>query len=96
MSCYFIANIKIHDAARYEEYLRGFDDVFSSYDAEVVCVDDDPEVLEGGWMHSRVVLIRFRDREEAKRWYKSPGYQALVEHRHAASSANIILAEGRD
>ncbi len=47
MSTYFIAQIKIHDPDEYEKYLDGFDEVFSKYDAEVVLVDDNPELLEG-------------------------------------------------
>ena len=96
MSSYFVAHIIIHDPERYESYLQGFDEVFSSYDGEVICVDDNPEVLEGECAYTRIVMIRFRNRDEARRWYESPEYQRLAEHRHAASSANIVLAKGRD
>jgi uncharacterized protein (DUF1330 family) len=96
VSTYFIAQISIHDPEEYEKYLSGFNEVFSRYDAEVVLVDENPELLEGEWTYSRIVIIRFRNRDEAKRWYGSPEYQRLVQHRYSASKADVILAEGRD
>ena len=93
MSTYFIAQIRIRDPETYEKYLAGFDEIFAGYDAEVVAVDDNPERLEGNWTYTRLVLIRFRDYDEARRWYDSPRYQELVRYRHAASEADIILAE---
>ncbi len=95
MSTYFVAQIKIHDPTEYEKYLEGFDKIFSEYDADVVLVDDDPEVLEGEWLYSRMVLIRFRSRDEARKWYRSPEYQNLAQHRYAASDAIAVFVEGR-
>ncbi len=96
MSCYFIAQISIHDERQYRQYEDGFDDIFAKYDGKVLLVDDSPTVLEGTWPHSRVVLIRFPDEREARRWYDSDEYQMLAMHRRRASQADIILAKGRD
>lgn len=96
MSTYFIAQIKIRNADEYQKYLDGFDEVFSRYKGEVVVVDDSPTVLEGEWRYTRIVLIRFPHRAAAESWYRSPQYQELAKYRHAASSADIIFAEGVD
>ena len=96
VSSYFIARIKIHDPKEYEKYLKGFDGVFSDYDGEMLVVDDNPELLEGEWAHSRIVVIRFPTKEEAKRWYESAEYQELAQHRFTASKADTVLAKGRD
>jgi len=93
MSCYFIAQIKIHDRAEYQKYLDGYDEIFSTYRGIVVAVDEEPLVLEGEWPFDRTVLIRFPDSAEARRWYESPEYMELVRHRHASSKANIVLVE---
>ena len=95
MSSYFIAQITIHDPDGYARYEGDFDGIFEKYDGEVVVVDDAPVVLEGQWTHKRVVVIRFRDEEEARRWYDSPEYQALARIRQRASTSDIILAHGR-
>ncbi len=96
MSCYFIAQLSIHDEDEYRKYLAGFDEVFNRFKGTVVAVDDDPVVLEGDWPHTRTVLVRFPNKEEARRWYDSPAYGELVKHRHRASEGNIVLVEGRD
>ena len=96
MSCYFIANITIRDRKEYKIYEDGFDEIFARYRGKVVVVDDSPAILEGQWPYTRVVVIRFPDEQEARRWYESPEYQALVQHRWKAARANIVLAQGRD
>lgn len=95
MSSYFMAQIKTHDADEYGKYLRGFDEVFARYKGEVIVVDDSPVVIEGEWSYTRVVVIRFPDEDEARRWYDSAEYQSLAQHRFRAASADILLAKGR-
>lgn len=96
MSCYFVARITINDPEEYQRYLAGFDEVFAPYSGNVVAVDEAPRLLEGEWRHSRLVLIRFADEAEARRWYDSPEYRQLVTHRHRAAEADIVLVTGRD
>jgi uncharacterized protein (DUF1330 family) len=96
MSCYFIAQITINDNTEYQKYLDGFDAVFEKYQGKVVMVDENPDVLEGNWAYSRIVMIRFPDKAEARRWYDSEEYQALARYRWNAARADIILAEGRE
>jgi uncharacterized protein (DUF1330 family) len=96
MSCYFVAQISIRDEDEYRKYLDGFDEMFDQFNGTVVAVDSDPVILEGDWPYSRTVLIRFPDKDEARRWYDSPAYRELVKHRHRAAEANIVLVEGRE
>ncbi len=95
MSCYFIARITIHDRETYRKYEEGFDEIFEKYRGLVVCVDEDPVVLEGEWPCSRTVLIRFPDETEAKRWYESSEYRELAAHRHRAAESHIVLVQRR-
>ena len=96
MSCYFIAQITIHDPETYKKYLNGFDEIFENYEGKVIMVDDAPSILEGEWNYTRIVMIRFPDETEARRWYESTEYQHLVRYRWQASDANVILATGRE
>ena len=91
MSCYFIAQINIHDRDEYQKYLDGYDEIFAKYKGIVITADENPEILEGEWPFERTVLIRFPNEDEAMRWYESPEYRELVKHRHRSSEANIIL-----
>jgi uncharacterized protein (DUF1330 family) len=96
MSCYFLAQIIIHNPAEYRKYLDGFDAVFNRHKGTVLAVDDAPVLLEGRRHGRRTVLIRFPDEHEALRWYRSPEYQKLAEHRRAAADSDIVLLSGRD
>lgn len=96
MACYFIAQINIHDQEEYQKYLDGYDEVFGKFQGEVMAVDDDVDVLEGKWPFRRTVVIQFPEKAEARRWYDSAEYRALMKHRRRASHSNIILVDGKD
>ena len=40
-------------------------DVLSRFDGRLLAADESPEVVDGDWPHEKVVLIEFKDREEA-------------------------------
>jgi uncharacterized protein (DUF1330 family) len=96
VSAYIIGLIEIHDRDEYNKYQTGFREIFSKYNGEILVVEETPTVLEGEWPHTRTVVIRFADENEAKRWYGSEQYQALAQYRFRASRANVILAKGRN
>jgi len=54
------------------------------------------EVLEGTWAYPRGVIIRFPDRETAKRWHESTEYGKIKKLRHASATANMIVVDGID
>jgi uncharacterized protein (DUF1330 family) len=95
MSCYFIAQLTIHDRALYAKYEAGFDEIFARYEGKVVAVDDNPVALEGSPSCTRVVVIRFPSEAELRRWYDSPEYQALAALRWRAADGEVLLVHGR-
>jgi uncharacterized protein (DUF1330 family) len=96
MSVFIVAQINIEDRAEYSEYESGFVEIFSKYAGRLLSVDEDPQVLEGSWPHTRTVLIEFPSRDEAMAWYESEEYQALAKHRIASSKGNIVLIKEFD
>jgi uncharacterized protein (DUF1330 family) len=94
VSVYIIGSIAVKDRDEYAKYQEGFLDIFSRYNGEVLAVSDEPQIIEGEWPYTRAVVIRFPDGDEARRWYESPEYQALAQHRWQASTASIIALEG--
>jgi uncharacterized protein (DUF1330 family) len=93
MAVYIIAQINIHDRAEYEKYSAGFLDVFARHSGELLVVSEEPTVVEGEWPYTRTVLIRFPSADEARRWYESPEYQAIAQHRFRAAKTNAVLVE---
>ena len=98
MPAYLIATITVHDPVEYDQYLAGFGPSFASYFAaykgRLLVATDDVEVMEGKWPNLRTIVIEFATMEDAKRWYKSPEYQTLAQHRFRAATSNLVLAHG--
>ncbi len=94
MSVYIVASIAVKDWDEYGKYQDGFLDIFAKYKGELLAVSDEPRVMEGEWPYTRAVVIRFPDEAEARRWYESPEYQKISEHRRRGSKGTIIAFEG--
>ncbi len=94
MTVYLVASIRIHDRERYAQYEAGFIDVFSRFNGKMLAVDDDTNHLEGDHPPDRSVIISFPNEDDALAWYRSDAYQALAQHRFAASDAEITLVRG--
>lgn len=94
MTVYFMAQINIHDRERYAQYEAGFLQILNEHGGALVAVDDAASVVEGAWPYNRTVLLRFDDEAAAMGWYDSDAYQALMQHRQAASAGNIVLVRG--
>ena len=91
MTVYLIAQLQIHDRGQYAPYESGFMEIFAKYDGRILSVDESPNTLEGEWDHTRTVLIEFPSKEAADAWFYSDEYQALAEHRKAASDGSIVM-----
>jgi uncharacterized protein (DUF1330 family) len=68
-------------------------EIFSRYRGELLAVDEAPTVKEGDWSYTCTVLFEFPYAEAFDTWFNSPKYQALAEHRHAASTGSIAVVE---
>ena len=95
MSVYIVAQISIRDRATYAKYASGFREIFAAHGGRILSVDEEPQILEGGWPYTRTVLLEFPSGDQALSWYNSREYQELAQHRHAASDANVVLIQGR-
>jgi len=94
LSVYLIANLQIEDREQYAAYEAGFMAIFEQYQGRLLAVDEAQQVLEGEWPYTRTVLIAFPDEAAARAWYDSPAYQALAEHRRAASVGHLAMVKG--
>jgi uncharacterized protein (DUF1330 family) len=94
MSYYFIAHIKINDMEEYQKYLDKARDVFKKYNGKYISLDNEPEILEGSWDYTKVVLIRFDKKTDFYDWYNSAEYQEILKFRLEAAHCDSILAKG--
>jgi len=93
MSAYFIANIKINDENEYQKYLEKVDSVFEKFNGKYLSVNEKPEILEGKWDYSRLVLIEFPDKDSLKKWYYSSEYQEILKFRLSGAVCDTIVVE---
>lgn len=94
MAAYLIGQIEIHDQEEYGKYTDGILPQFEQFNIEVLVADDNAELIEGEWKTCRTVVLKFESKDELNRWYNSPEYQGIIQHRIKATTSNIISAEG--
>ena len=91
---YVIFTEAIRDRAGYDAYGQKARPTIVQASGRVIIVHDDPEVLEGQWYGSRVVVLEFDTVQAARNWYRSPEYQAVIGERHASADANAVIVGG--
>jgi uncharacterized protein (DUF1330 family) len=94
MTVYAIAQLTIHDRARYQRYAEAFMPVLTRYGGRLLAADEHPEVTEGQWDGDKVVLIAFPDRDTFMTWLTSPEYRQIASDRLAAAGTTGILVRG--
>jgi uncharacterized protein (DUF1330 family) len=95
MAAYFIFRHKVLDSDTLnKEYLPKAIETLAPYEPEVLVVDEDIEVMEGSTEDTRTVVLKFKDKETAKQWYNSPGYQAIVGIRLGVTDGASVLCDG--
>lgn len=94
MPAYIVGQVSVHDLVEYNKYLAGFFEAFAPFEGRVLVASDQVDVIEGEWPKTRTVVLEFPSMDHAKRWYNSPAYQAVAQHRFKAATSNLILTEG--
>jgi uncharacterized protein (DUF1330 family) len=94
VTVYAIAQLTIHDRARYQRYVAAFMPILTRYGGQLLAADDHPEVSEGRWDGDKVVLMAFPDRETFTTWATSPEYQEIRRDRLAAADTIGLLVRG--
>ena len=95
MPAYLIAEHKITDPAKFEEYRSRVAPMIARHGGRYLTKGGSHKILEKGyWRPERVVIIEFPDMVALNGWYNSPEYQPLVALRQAAALDMLITLEG--
>jgi uncharacterized protein (DUF1330 family) len=87
MAAYMIAEHKITDAAKFEEYRTKVGPMIAKHGGDIWLKGGSHKVLENGhWQPDRVVIIEFPDMAALNAWYNSPEYQPLIALRRGSTS----------
>lgn len=90
---YIIARITVTDPTRYAEYVTMASAAIRKHGGTALARGGRFEALEGE-ARPRNVIIEFPSFEEARAYYLSADYQAAVQHRAPAATAELVLVEG--
>jgi uncharacterized protein (DUF1330 family) len=95
VAAYFFFDIReVVDRAAMEEYRRG---VFASVERHggiYRVLGGHVEPFEGAWQPVQPVIIEFPSADQARRWYHSEDYRALLALRRRATRGDAVLLEG--
>ncbi len=94
MPAYMIANIDVHDEARFAEYRELVAPVLASFGGRYLVRAGAVHPLEGEFALKRVVLIEFATLEAAQTFYHSPEYGPLLQLRLASTASQLVIVEG--
>ena len=93
-SAYIIANVRVTDAAQYEDYKKLSTIAIRKHGAEVCVRGGAVEVLEGDWQPERVVVLKFPSLAQARAFNASAEYSLARRARETAAVMRMVLVEG--
>jgi uncharacterized protein (DUF1330 family) len=87
MPAYLIAEHKITDPVKFEEYRVKVGPMMAKHGGRYLTKGGSHKMPEGGhWNPERVVIIEFPDMASLNAWYTSPEYQPLIALRKSCTS----------
>lgn len=94
MSAYIIADITLFAPEKMSEYATLAHQAMTEHGAELLVLGDEIEPLEGDWLPRRMVVLRFEDRDAARRFYGSDTYVRAKASRKGIASFRAVVVDG--
>jgi len=94
MPAYVIIEIKVRDAAKFEEYKKKAPPSIAAYGGKYLVRGGSVETLDGTWAPERIVILEFPSMARAREWYNCEQYAEAIQLRHASATSQFILVEG--
>lgn len=96
MPAYLIADIELHDAERYKDYVEHVPALIEKFGGRYLVRGGRTQVLEGSWTPSRLIVLEFPDRDAVLGLYEDEEYAPYRDLRQSIASTDLILADGVD
>lgn len=90
MASYIVGVVSKHDLARYQDYAMAGYRLIDGVAVEVALAEQ-PEVLEGAFPGTSMIIMKFADNAAARKWYDSEGYQDVIPIRHASADTHFLV-----
>ena len=94
MKGYLVANIRVTDPAKFEQYRTAVPAVIAQYGGHYTVRGGELQRMENAEGWNRVVVLEFDSLAAARRFYDSPEYAPLLRLRIEATESQVVLVEG--
>ncbi len=94
MATYAVFDVDWHDQNKAKEYREKFGPALEKFGGKTLCAGP-PQVIEGSWKPTRVVILEFPSAEAFRNWYASPEYAPVLKLRlEGATTGTAVVIEG--
>jgi len=93
MAAYVIAQMEVHDPAKYREYTSKIAPTVSPYRGRFLAAND-ADVKEGAPAFLRTIIGEFPSIEDARAWYDSDAYREIMPLRLESTTSVLLFVEG--
>ncbi|MBL8382363.1 MAG: DUF1330 domain-containing protein [Burkholderiales bacterium] len=94
MPAFLIADIRIINREKYDEYRRRFRACVERFGGTFLARGQEPEIIQGGWHPPRMLLVQFARRADADAMIASDEYRELEVVRANCGMFDIVLTDG--
>ncbi|MBX3494528.1 MAG: DUF1330 domain-containing protein [Parvibaculum sp.] len=94
MTVYALAQFTIHNRTQYDRYAARFFETMKGHPGRLLAADEGPQIVEGVWTGTKIVLIEFPDEASWRRWAESDAYREISKDREAATEGCVLLVKG--
>ena len=95
MAGYIIGALQgITDAAAFTAYQGAAGPTVAPYGGKLVLNSSKVEQGDGNWAPAGMVIVEFESAAQAKKWYNSPEYQAVIGQRLQSADSAVIIVDG--
>ena len=92
---YMIGDVGIKNIEEYKKYMEKVKPMIESFGGEYLIRGGEIDALETNlWEPTRMVLVKFPDKNLAMSWYNSNEYKPFKRIRFETTTSNIIMVEG--
>jgi uncharacterized protein (DUF1330 family) len=95
MPAYVIVDTLIHDPEQYEEYKKLARPIAERYGGEYLVRGAEIDLIDHElWSPTRIVVLRFKDRQMARAFLDSDEYAPVKAMRHQHADSTLFIVEG--
>lgn len=83
----------IKDQEAFGAYQRIAEPTIKKYGGKTVFVSSGVDPGDGDWSPMGISMVQFESSDQARKWYNSPEYQAVIGQRLASTDSNTVFID---